>query len=141
MLSTRFAHEGIGTFPARSRAMPKSPRTEESIFADALDKGSAEERAAYLDDVCGTDAALRARVENLLRSHQQAGSFRRGPLAATVDEPAVEGPSTVIGPYKLLQQIGEGGMGVVYMAEQEQPVRRKVALKIIKPGMDSRQVV
>src|SRR5262245_39210374 len=121
--------------------MPKTLRTEESIFAEALDKGSSQECAAFLDSVCGTDAALRARVENLLKSHEQAGSFLRKPLAATMDEPARERPGTVIGPYKLLQQIGEGGMGVVFMAEQQEPVRRKVALKIIKPGMDSRQVI
>jgi WD40 repeat protein/serine/threonine protein kinase len=121
--------------------MLNTPRAEESIFAEALDKGTPAERAAYLDEVCGNDAALRGRVESLLRSHEHAGSFLRKPPVATVDEPAREGPGTVIGPYKLLQQIGEGGMGVVYMAEQEQPVRRKVALKIIKPGMDSRQVI
>ncbi len=80
-----------------------------------------------------------------MRAHDEPGSFLRsrpGGPGATVDEPSVtEKPGTVIGPYKLLQQIGEGGMGVVYMAEQQQPVRRKVALKIIKPGMDSAQVI
>src|SRR5262245_45160203 len=129
------------TFLARSRAMPISARTEESIFAEALDKRSPNELAAFLDGACGSDAALRARVDNLLKSHAHAGSFLRKPLAATVDEPISERPGTVIGPYKLLQQIGEGGMGVVYMAEQDRPVRRKVALKIIKPGMDSKQVI
>jgi serine/threonine protein kinase/tetratricopeptide (TPR) repeat protein len=88
----------------------------------------------------------RARVEELLRAHQAAGNFLQGnrPPAepiATVDEPIREGPGAVIGPYKLLEQIGEGGFGVVFMAEQTQPVRRKVALKVLKPGMDSRQVV
>jgi eukaryotic-like serine/threonine-protein kinase len=121
--------------------MPTARRNEESIFAEALEKGSPEERAAYLDEVCKHDAALRVRVENLLRSHDQAGSFLRQPPAGTVDESVVEGPGTGIGPYKLLQQIGEGGMGVVYMAEQEHPVRRRVAFKIIKPGMDSKQVI
>ena len=65
----------------------------------------------------------------------------QGAKAATVAEPIREGPGTVIGPYKLLQQIGEGGMGTVFMAEQTQPVQRKVAVKVIKPGMDSRQVI
>src|SRR5262249_43731985 len=88
-----------------------------------------------------SDAALRARVENLLKSHKHAGSFLRKPLAATVDEPLTERPGTVIGPYTLREQIGEGGMGLVFVAEQQQPVRRKVALKVIKPGMDSRQVI
>src|SRR5208337_4916921 len=119
--------------------MPKTLRSEESIFAEALDKKSPEERAAFLDDVC--DDVLRARVENLLQSHQQAGSFLRRPIAATVDEPVRERPGTVIGLYKLREQIGEGGMGVVFVADQQQPVRRRVALKIIKPGMDSAQVI
>jgi WD40 repeat protein/serine/threonine protein kinase len=121
--------------------MPTTSRTEESIFGAALEKGSAEERAAYLDHICGSDAALRARVHNLLRSHEHAGSFLRQPPAATVDEAPQEKPGSYIGPYKLLQQIGEGGMGIVFMAEQQEPVRRKVALKIIRPGMDSAQVV
>src|SRR5262249_32611114 len=95
---------------------------------------------------CGHDAELRARVEALLRAHIHAGGF----LAATegsndrerkADEAPSERPGTIIGPYKLLQQIGEGGMGTVYMAEQTEPVQRKAALKIIKPGMDSKQVI
>src|SRR5207253_5004338 len=76
--------------------------------------------------------------------HELAGSFLESPAAApaaTLDEPIREGTGTVIGPYKLLQQIGEGGMGTVFMAEQQQPVRRKVALKVIKEGMDTRQVI
>jgi WD40 repeat protein len=121
--------------------MPTTARTEEAIFAEVLDKRSPEERAAFLDGACGSDAALRARIENLLLSHEQAGSFLRKPLPATMDESAGERPGMVIGPYKLLQQIGEGGMGTVWMAEQTQPVQRKVALKIIKAGMDSRHVL
>jgi WD40 repeat protein/serine/threonine protein kinase len=121
--------------------MPQSPRTEESIFAEALDRSSAEERRAFLDGACGGDAELRERVEGLLKSHEEGGSFLRKPPAATVDQPPCERPGTVIGPYKLLQQIGEGGMGVVYLAEQNEPVRRRVALKIIKPGLDSAQVI
>ena len=121
--------------------MPTTMNNEESIFAEALDKDSPQARAEYLESACGSDSALRARVENLLRSHEHAGGFLRKPPAATLDEPARERPGTVIGPYKLLQQIGEGGMGVVYMAEQQKPVRRRVALKIIKPGMDSQQVI
>src|SRR5262245_57216007 len=112
------------------------PITEESIFAEAIEKGSSEKRAAYLDRVCGNDSALRARVEKLLRSHEEAGSFLRKPPDGTSDPtraadeaPLSEQPGMVIGPYKLLQQIGEGGMGTVFMAEQTQPVRRMVALK------------
>src|SRR5207237_98647 len=82
----------------------------------------------------------------LLRAHQEAGNFLRGdepparPVATVDERPLSECPGTVVGPYKLLQQIGEGGMGLVFLAEQTQPVQRKVALKVIKPGLDSRQV-
>jgi serine/threonine protein kinase/tetratricopeptide (TPR) repeat protein len=118
---------------------------EEAIFAAALEKPSPAERRAYLADACTGDADLRARVEALLQAHDDPDSFLepRGPgPALTVDElPLHDGPGTVIGPYKLMEQIGEGGMGLVFIAEQQQPVRRKVALKVIKPGMDSRQVV
>jgi serine/threonine protein kinase/WD40 repeat protein len=118
--------------------------TEREVFEAALEM-SPENRAAYLDGVCGGEPDLRQRLEALLRKHDRAGSFLEEPAVralATVDEPAVsERPGTVIGPYKLLEQIGEGGFGVVFMAEQTQPVRRKVALKILKPGMDTRRVV
>ena len=117
----------------------------EEILQGVVDKTTPAERAAYLDGACGQDAQLRALVEGLLEAHQDAGSFLEQPLfksALTIDQPGlVEKPGTHIGPYKLLQKIGEGGMGVVYMAEQQEPVRRKVALKIIKPGMDSGQVI
>jgi serine/threonine protein kinase/WD40 repeat protein len=115
-----------------------------SIFCEALDRTTPEHRAEYLDEACRGEPELRARVEALLRAHEQASGFLNqlsGSLSATIDELPSELPSTVIGPYKLLQPIGEGGMGVVWMAEQEQPVRRKVAFKLIKPGMDSRQVI
>src|SRR5437762_5684624 len=115
---------------------------EQTLFIEALDKQDPAERAAFLDRVCAGDPALRQRLERLLQRHQQADSFLESPAAApvgTVDQPLTERSGTLIGPYKLLQQIGEGGMGVVYMAEQQQPIRRRVALKIIKPGMDSRQ--
>jgi tetratricopeptide (TPR) repeat protein/serine/threonine protein kinase len=116
-----------------------------SIFGRAMALSSSAERAAFLQQACGGDAALRAEIESLLRAARDAGSFlgeRSIVPVATVDEPAVtERPGTVIGPYKLLEQIGEGGMGLVFVAEQQQPVRRKVALKVIKPGMDTRQVV
>ena len=116
----------------------------EAIFFAALEKSSPEERAAYLEETCAGDADLRRRVEKMVAAQAQAGSFLESPAAAVVetrDAPIVERPGTTIGPYKLLQQIGEGGMGTVFMAEQTQPVQRKVALKIIKPGMDSRQVI
>jgi serine/threonine protein kinase len=117
-----------------------------TVFGEARERLSPAERAAYLDDACGPDAALRARVEALLRADQDAGRFLRGDTSTPSPDSheatlLIEESGTTIGPYKLLQQIGEGGMGVVYMAEQEKPVRRRVALKIIKPGMDSRQVI
>ena len=107
---------------------------------------SPEERAAFLDTACGGNVELRRRIEALLRAHDEAGGFlQENPAGsdpvATIDQPTSEAPGTVIGPYKLLEQIGEGGFGVVFMAEQTQPVRRKIALKILKPGMDTRQVV
>src|SRR4029450_7915130 len=103
-------------------------------------------RAVFLDAACDGNDALRAEVESLLAALHKAGNYLEGPaVARTADMPAespvTAAPGTVIGPYKLLQQIGEGGMGVVYMAEQAAPVRRKVALKIIKPGMDTREVI
>jgi WD40 repeat protein/serine/threonine protein kinase len=114
----------------------------DDIFCDALELASSAERAAYLDRVCGDDPDLRRRVERLLEAHVQADSFltARPAIGATGDMPA-ETAGTLIGPYKLLEQIGEGGFGVVFMAEQQQPVRRKVALKVLKPGMDTKQVV
>jgi len=117
--------------------------SERDMFEAALELPP-EDRAAYLDGVCGSDAALRERLQALLRRHDQAGSFLEQPALpalATIDEPLSERPGTVIGPYKLMEQIGEGGMGLVFVAEQQEPIRRKVALKIIKPGMDTRQVV
>ena len=122
--------------------------SEQEIFEAALER-HAELRAQYLDSACGTDSELRQRVEKLLKLHDEAGEFLEKPAAEivatvdqpTIDQPITEKPGTQIGPYKLLQQIGEGGMGVVYMAEQEKPVSRKVALKIIKDGMDTKQVI
>jgi tetratricopeptide (TPR) repeat protein/serine/threonine protein kinase len=118
---------------------------EEILFHQALEH-PAGERGALLDKMCGDDHALRQRVEALLYAHDNPGDFLAprpaAPQEPTVDEPRLaEGPGSRIGPYKLLQQIGEGGMGVVFMAEQTEPVRRRVALKVIKPGMDTRQVV
>jgi serine/threonine protein kinase/tetratricopeptide (TPR) repeat protein len=118
--------------------------TEEAIFHAALEIAAANQRSAYLDAACGNQEGLRRRVEALLRRYTEAqGPLDRPALgpATTADQPAGERPGTMIGPYKLLEQIGEGGMGLVFMAEQQKPVKRRVALKIVKPGMDSRQVV
>jgi len=123
----------------------------DTIFCAAVEIESAEERCAYIAQACRDDADFRARVEKLVDAHFRAGGFMQSPAGvlaapqlgeggqgvATVDQPITECPGTVIGPYKLLEQIGEGGFGVVFMAEQQAPIRRKVALKVIKPDMDS----
>src|SRR5690242_9456063 len=124
---------------------------EEALFHQARQLEPGEVREAYLRQACGDNAALRDRVQVLLAAHEQEKRFLAAPAPkgiGTVDEapgaeasPLAEGPGTRIGPYKLLQQLGVGGMGVVYLAEQEQPVRRRVALKVIKAGMDSAQVI
>src|SRR5687767_4158169 len=119
---------------------------ERSIFITALERQSPSERDAFLDEACGLDVALRRRIEELLRSHVEAGTYLETPAIEAMSPgmyapPIGEGPGSRVGPYKLLQKLGEGGMGVVYMAEQERPVRRRVALKIIKPGMDSALVI
>ncbi len=117
---------------------------EKEIFNHSIELPTAEARAAYLKAACGSDEHLRQRMEALLSAYEAAGGFiptKDGDETVHAHAPLAEGPGTRIGRYKLLQQIGEGGMGVVYMAEQEEPVRRRVALKVIKLGMDTRQVV
>lgn len=125
-------------------ATPEHERLEQ-LFRTALERGSWAQRAAFLDEACGGDAGLRSHVEGLLRVHDRVGSFLEVPpvdLEATLDsQTSSAAPGTMIGRYKILQEIGEGGFGVVYLAEQEEPVQRKVALKIIKLGMDTRQVI
>src|SRR5262249_53984445 len=114
---------------------------EESIFAEALAKRDGE-RVAFLDEHCKEDVALRKHVEALLKAHDHPDPFLETPArAVTIDEPIRERPGMVIGRYKLMEQIGEGGMGLVFVAEQQHPIRRKVALKLIKPGMDTREVI
>ena len=118
---------------------------ERDVFIAARQLESAEQRRAYLDGACAGDAPLRRRVDELLQADDLAGSFlydgSGAYLPTLAERPIAESPGSVIGPYKLLEQIGEGGFGVVFMAEQTAPVKRKVALKVIKPGMDTRQVI
>jgi len=125
--------------------MGKKPKDIKSIFSEAIEKRTAEERATYLDKACGDDTELRSKIAELLKAHKEAGDFLEIPALepdVTMESSAViEGPGMTIGRYKLLELIGEGGMGLVYLAEQQEPVRRRVALKIIKPGMDSRSVI
>jgi len=127
----------------------KRPSPEQILFAEALQRDNPEARAAYLDAACAADRALRRRVEALLRAAEDAGDFlerpptalRRDARPSTLTSELCEAPGERIGRYKLLEKIGEGGCGVVYMADQEEPVRRRVALKIIKLGMDTRSVI
>ncbi|HXY36142.1 MAG TPA: WD40 repeat domain-containing serine/threonine-protein kinase [Planctomycetaceae bacterium] len=117
----------------------------QSLFFGALEKQSPAERRAFLDEACAGKDELRRSVERMLAAHSNVGSFLESPAAAfaptIATRPVAETPGMVIGPYKLLEQIGEGGFGIVYMAEQQAPVRRRVALKIIKPGMDTKEVL
>src|SRR5262245_47065923 len=120
----------------------------QQIFLAAVEQPSADERSAYLTAECSGDDGLRQRVEALFRAHIEPGSFLDDPAAdvklsrahgnESSDDPPIH---ERIGPYKLLQRLGEGGMGEVWMAEQEQPVRRRVALKLIRADLASRHVI
>ena len=124
--------------------MTQEPNAEQRIFAGAVEIPTEAERAAYLLKACGDNAALKQSLEGLLRAYFAEENFIAPQVPDDVereDSVLIEGPGTTIGRYSLMEQIGEGGFGVVYMAAQEQPVRRKVALKIIKLGMDTRQVI
>ena len=126
--------------------MNGAPDPDIAVFTEAL-RLPREQRDRYLSEACKGDGEFRLRVEALLQAYEQAGDFlgrsaaERPPKAAAQVLAVAEKPGDRIGHYKLLQQIGEGGCGVVYMAEQEAPVRRRVALKIIKPGMDTNNVM
>ena len=115
------------------------------IFQNAIEIEDSAKRAKYLENACEGDEKLRAEVYALLKAHEQAGDYLEAPAVdanVTIDRPTrIEGPGTKIGRYELLELIGEGGMGLVYLAEQKEPVKRRVAMKIIKPGMDSAQVI
>src|SRR5262245_21474793 len=125
--------------------MNPNQNTAKDIFLEAIEIADAGMRSDFVAAKCGGDEALRRDVEMLLLHHSDQRSFLESPACA--ESPSIErqasteSPGATIGPYKLLEQIGEGGMGVVWMAEQSRPVQRKVAIKIIKPGMDSKQIV
>jgi len=116
-----------------------------TILGEALEQSSLTKREQFLDSACGDNSVLRRQVDQLLRNHERAGQFLEQPALLPTRITGPELPDTsvgsTIGPYKLREQLGEGGMGVVFVAEQERPVRRKVAVKIIKPGMASRDVI
>jgi hypothetical protein len=119
--------------------MPADSARVDEIFGHALTKADAAERRAYLDEACAGDASVRDHVEALLAAHVTAAPRADDTVATLVL--VTERPGAKIGRYKLLEQIGEGGMGAVFLAEQKEPVRRRVALKVIKAGMDTRRVV
>jgi hypothetical protein len=124
-----------------------NPTREEALFALALEK-PAEKRAAFLDAMCEEDPALRQRLEALLAARQQPDTrlatqteTTRPTMKLDLADMPDEAVGQTLGRYKLLEKVGEGGCGVVYVAEQTEPVRRRVALKVIKLGMDTKQVV
>jgi serine/threonine protein kinase len=125
--------------------MATKPLDEEATARAALRISSAEERAKFVCQACGADTALAERVRLLLNAYDRNLDARKSaepqPAETGVYEPCAERPGTRVGPYRLLEQIGEGGFGLVFVAEQMEPVKRKVALKLIKPGMDSAQVI
>jgi serine/threonine protein kinase/tetratricopeptide (TPR) repeat protein len=148
----------------KEHAMSAEAKQAKEIFLAAVDKATPAERAAYLDQACSGDPALRQRVEGLLQAHDEPGTFLRGaraPIGTASASPAevavdalTEGEGRLnsaavlleevgdrVGPYKLVQKLGEGGMGIVWVAEQTEPVKRRVALKVIKPGLASTQVL
>ena len=117
--------------------------TEREIFFEALEIATPEARAAYLQGACAGDVALHRKVEELLKEHFSNDSLMAGPAVegGRSEVESQQAPAPMLDRYKLLEKIGEGGFGEVWMAEQREPVKRRVALKIIKPGMDSRQVI
>ncbi len=125
--------------------MTASQPDNEAIFHAARDIAEPDRRREYVREACGGDEARIAHIEALLAAADRTDSLLDRPPAdmtvPTIDQPTTESPGPVIGPYKLIEQIGEGGMGRVWMAQQTEPVKRLVAVKLIKAGMDSRQVI
>jgi serine/threonine protein kinase/tetratricopeptide (TPR) repeat protein len=138
------ANSAYGIEASQRQRFGVLPMTERTLFLAVLDIDDPSERNAYLERACAHDPELRSQVDQLLKAHLDPGDFMEQPAAVSVgatSQAVIERLGSTIGPYKLKEQIGEGGMGLVFVAEQHEPVRRKVALKLIKPGMDSRQVI
>jgi serine/threonine protein kinase len=122
--------------------MPAKPLDEEALFHAARRIADPEARAQFIDQACGDHAGLAERVRALVEMHEREADSADRPSPETREyEPVAERAGARVGPYRLMEQIGEGGFGLVFVAEQQEPVKRKVALKIIKPGMDSQQVI
>src|SRR5262245_23262656 len=135
--------------------MQANLRKARELFLHAVGELPPEQWDGYVAEACGEDAELARQTGRLLQVHREAGGFLERLIIAVGDTrlfdpasdggtstiPPAEDAGTVVGPYELLEKIGEGGFGVVFMAEQQHPMRRKVALKVLKPGMDTRQVV
>ena len=119
----------------------KAEERIKEIFAQALERKWPAAREDYPADVCPGDPALRREIESLLRAHEQDGDFLGKTIHLASPDVTLERTGTMMGRYKLLEKIGEAGFGVVFTAEQVEPVQRKVALKVIKAGMDTRKVV
>src|SRR5262249_36408128 len=131
---------------SRDRAMNPDSRKAKAIFDRAVEIESPSDREAFVLRECAEDPGLRAKVLGLLGAYDQAGTFlESAPLCiltvATADHPPDAALGTIVGPHKLLEEVGEGGMAIVWMAQQQEPVKRLVAVKLIKAGMDSRQVI
>jgi serine/threonine protein kinase/Flp pilus assembly protein TadD len=144
-LAAEYAYQG-NTY--EDAVMPADPRRVKDLFVAALELPDAAARRAFLDRECGDDADLRQRLDALLAAHDDPNSALNQPLAASPPDltgacasPAETVGTVIAGKYKLLQEIGEGGMGSVFMADQLHPVKRRVAVKIIKAGMDSARVL
>ena len=120
--------------------MPERPSLE-IILQAALEIPGPEERARYLDDACGGDRAMIEEAASLVAAHLADESFMVPTAGLLWDDARIERQGDTIGPYKLLRQLGEGGFGTVFLAEQSSPVKRRVALKLIKPGMDSKEII
>ena len=131
---------------AKGRRPMNAKKQLQTIFVEALSKEGSAAQEEYLQQACEGNELLLGKARELLHAHQEAEGFLatvgdNAPHADPKSDSPSEGPGTIIQNYKLLQEIGEGGFGVVYMAEQREPIKRKVAFKVIKPGMDTRQVV
>ena len=133
MIRAERAHESVV-----NDIITRSSRRARELFLEAIDSPDAASRTAFLAASCANEPELRRTIEEMVEDHFAAEKFMTGPAVRELTE--LEEPE-VVGPYKVLLRLGEGGCGIVYLAEQQEPIRRRVALKIIKAGMDTASVV